>query len=226
MSFKEKGYCSIKNFLSEEMSILLYTYSKAKVLSTEHKYINFPHLYDHQVPSWDANLNDIQSPNTFSYYGDVIMDTVLICVQKKIEEITELKLTPNYSYWRLYEEGDVLKYHKDRHSCEISATICLGFDTSNINNEKWPMFIESNDENSILSTIENIDTKKTMTIKGTPFYQNPGDIIIYRGNDFAHWREPFKGKNQAQLFLHYNDINNNNAKVLDGREIIGIPFRR
>ena len=52
---------------------------------------------------------------------------------------------------------------------------------------------------------------------------SPGSIIVYRGCDIEHWREPFKGKNHAQVFLHYNDVNNPNAIPYDGRPHLGLP---
>jgi hypothetical protein len=220
MSFEIKNYVIEKNFIEKDICTLLYTYSKIRVMSSEHKYIYYPHLYHHR---WDADLNDLQCPNTFSYYGDPIMESILLCVKEKIESLINLKLTPNYSFWRFYEKGDSLKYHLDRESCEISATICLGYDTSNINNEKWPMFIESNDVNAVVSKTIDQTTYKDITKKGIPIFQEPGDILIYKGGNLAHWRETFKGLNQTQLFIHYNDINNLNLKPLDGRPIPGIP---
>ena len=49
---------------------------------------------------------------------------------KKIEEITGMKLAPSYTYYRMYLNGAILKRHKDRPSCEISATVCLDWDDS------------------------------------------------------------------------------------------------
>ena len=49
-------------------------------------------------------------------------------------------------------------------------------------------------------------------------------MVIYKGCDIEHWREPFRGNNHAQVFLHYNLKNgkygNNNT---DGRITFGIP---
>ena len=52
-----------------------------------------------------------------------------------------------------------------------------------------------------------------------------GDMLMYRGCELEHWREPFKGENCGQVFLHYNDKNSKNAKEnkFDGRPIIGLP---
>jgi hypothetical protein len=223
MSFKDKGYVIHKGFFSKDICHLLYTYSKIKVTSSEYKYVYHPEIYSEK---WDAMLtNEMQCPNIFSYYGDPIMDSVLVCVQQKMEELTNLSLIPNYTYWRFYEKGDKLRYHKDRKSCEISATICLGYDSSNIDHKKWPMFIEDDSDKAITSSIEFEDTNEVVDVKGIPYEQEPGDIIIYRGADFAHWREPLEGLNHSQLFIHYNDANGpfKNKPPLDGRPILGIP---
>ena len=35
-----------------------------------------------------------------------------------------------------------------------------------------------------------------------------GDMIVYRGCEIEHWREKFEGNNHAQVFLHYNNVDN------------------
>ena len=53
----------------------------------------------------------------------------------------------------------------------------------------------------------------------------PGDMLMYRGCELEHWREPFKGKDCGQVFLHYNDSSGKDAKTnkFDGRPMIGLP---
>ena len=77
-----------------------------------------------------------------------------------MELLTNLKLIPTYSYHRLYKHNDILKKHKDRKSCEISTTVCLGYDISNLENKNynWPMFVLQNG-------------------KEIPLYLNAGDMI-------------------------------------------------
>jgi hypothetical protein len=89
--------------------------------------------------------------------------------------------------------------------------MCLGYDLSNIDLQKhpdynWPMLVK----------VKN---------KAIPIHLKPGDIIIYRGSKIEHWREPFLGKNQAQLFLHYVEYDKNTHKKLlnDGRPFLGLP---
>ena len=115
-------------------------------------------------------------------------------------KITDQTIFPTYSYSRLYTNGHELKRHKDRPSCEISATVNLGGDS-------WPIFIEPSG-------------KKNK--KGKKVILKPGDILFYYGCDLEHWREPFKGKFCAQAFLHYST---NEKLKYDYREYLGLPSK-
>ena len=48
-------------------------------------------------------------------------------------------------------------------------------------------------------------------------------MLIYRGCDLFHWREPLKAFNHAQVFLHYNEKNGKNNILYDGRTTLGLP---
>jgi len=199
-NFKKQKYLIIKKAISTDMANFIYGYFsfKRRVAKKffEEKYIS-PFTTEWGV--W----NDEQVPNTYSHYADIVMETLLERVRPKIEKETKLKLIPTYSYARLYKTGDVLKRHKDRFSCEISATMFLG-------GESWELYIEpSGQENK----------------KGIKILQKPGDILIYSGCELEHWRETFKGKNCCQVFLHYNKAGSTQAKKnkFDRREFLGLP---
>jgi hypothetical protein len=54
----------------------------------------------------------------------------------------------------------------------------------------------------------------------------PGDVVIYRGCDVEHWREPFaanEGSYHVQAFFHYIDKNGPYYPqyAYDGRKGIG-----
>jgi hypothetical protein len=140
--------------------------------------------------------NDSQIPETYSHYADIVMETLLQQVKPIMEKKSEIKLIETYSYARIYKKGDELKKHKDRYSCEISTTMNLGGDD-------WPIFLEP-------------DIK---------VHLKPGDMLMYRGCELEHWREPFTGENCGQVFLHYNDASGKDAQKnkFDGRSIIGLP---
>ena len=208
--FKENNYLVIKGFLDKSTADLFYTYAMNKV-----RKIDFKMLYDKEKydPDWDGTFGDPQAPISYSCYGDDLIDTVLVASAETISNYTGLNLAPNYSYWRFYQQGEILKRHRDRDSCEISATLCLGYNISNLKTEEnpepqnWPMWVETKDDPE----------------NGAPVYLEPGDIIIYRGCEVDHWRDRFTGLNHAQAFIHYNDTSGPYQKTLDGRPMVCIP---
>ena len=206
--FKDNKYLVLKNFIDQNMAGLLYQYSLVKVQQTDFKSMFDKAAYNE---SWDGKFGDEQAPISYNCYGDAMMETILAASTKTLSQYVGFELTPNYSYWRLYQQGEVLLRHRDRESCEVSATMCLGYNTSNVDQEKhpgynWPMFVETEDAPD-----------------GVPISLDPGDIIIYRGCDVEHWREKFLGLNHAQLFLHYNDPTGPYGIRLDGRPILAVP---
>ena len=131
----------------------------------------------------------LRSPTLRSAYGDPHLDTLLESVRGRVEQATGFRLLPTYSYLRVYKRGNLLKAHRDRPSCEISMTVNLGMSAD----EPWPIWIAG-----------------PKGIASVPL--NPGDGLIYRGCDCYHWREPFAGNHQAQVFLHYVDQNGPNTE--------------
>jgi hypothetical protein len=199
-NFKKQKYLIIKKAISTDMANFIYGYFsfKRRVAKKffEERYIS---PFNTEWGFW----SDEQVPNTYCHYADIVMETLLERVRPKIEKETKLKLIPTYSFARLYKTGDILKRHKDRFSCEISATMFLG-------GEPWELYIEpSGQENK----------------KGIKILQKPGDILIYSGCELEHWREAFKGKNCCQVFLHYNKAGSTQAKEnkFDKREFLGLP---
>ena len=139
---------------------------------------------------------DDQVPNTFLIYGDVAMDLVLVKLLPIIEKKLTLKLVPTVSYTRIYKKGDVLKKHTDRDACAVSGTMHLGGDL-------WSIYLKES-------------SKKVHKV-----LLNPGDILLYDGCKFEHWREEFGGELCTQLFLHYNKKGSKN--IYDGRARLGLP---
>ena len=217
MSFKKKKYTIIKQAISKELALFLYNYIliKRQVAETmfKHQYISPIEL------SW-GHWNDNQVPNTYSHYADVAMETLLLRLNPLMEKATGLKLYPNYSFCRIYKKGDILKRHKDRFSCEISTTMNLG-------GNKWAIYLSPYEN---VGFAEEWGGKKGITAssnaKGIKVDLEPGDMLIYRGEELEHWREPFKGKECAQVFFHYNNKKTKDAKLnmFDKKPHIGLPF--
>jgi len=197
MSFKTKKYLVIKNAIPKDVANFVYNYflikkTVAKTLQDK-KYL----------PPFDTTFGifgDQQVSNSYAHYADIAMETLLLMVKPLMEEKTKTKLVETYSYARIYIKGNELKRHKDRPSCAISCTMNLGGDP-------WPIYIEpSGKENQ----------------KGKKVNLAPGDLLIYRGCELEHWREPFEGDHCVQVFLHYND-SKNQENIFDGRPHVGLP---
>ncbi len=143
---------------------------------------------------------DEQVPGTPCGYGDFFMEGLLTNLLPQIERASGLALFPTYSYFRVYKHGDVLARHTDRPSCEISVTLCLGFE----GDKSWPISIQGPEG------ISSID-------------QRAGDALLYRGMECAHWREAFESYHQAQVFLHYVDQNGPNAEWKFDKRAAAVP---
>lgn len=148
-------------------------------------------------------VKDEQCPKSEAIHGSATFDKLLVDLLPHFEAASGKKLYPTYSYARLYAPGDELKNHTDRPSCEISATVTLGFD-----GDVWPIFM-GNEDKSIKNKIK----------------MKVGDAVMYRGCEIHHWRKKYtQGKWQAQVFLHYVDANGPHAEwKFDKRPGLNLP---
>jgi len=218
MNFKKQKFKVIKKAISKELASFVYNYFliKRQVAKTffDTKYVSpFEDLFG----VW----TDTQVPNTYSHYADIAMETLLLKLQPIVEKESGLKLNPNYSYARIYKKGDVLHRHKDRFSCEISTTLNLGGD-------KWPICLSPYENVGISNIKKNITPESNS--KGIKVILKPGDMLLYKGNEIEHWREPFIGEDCAQVFLHYTNVKTEGSdeNIYDKRIHIGLPpsFKR
>ena len=200
MSFQNNKYIVMKKVISREIADFCFSYflNKRKVAR-----FLFDQRYLSPFTEYWGVWNDEQVPNTYSHYADLVMETLLQKVQPFMEKYTGLKLSPTYSYSRIYKKGDILARHKDRFSCEISTTLNLGGDS-------WPIYLDPTGKKGQAGI--KVDLK-------------PGDMLIYSGCDLEHWREEFRGENCAQVFLHYNKKGSKKAREneFDKRPFIGLP---
>jgi|TARA_R100001086_G_C11834153_1_gene257408 hypothetical protein len=126
---------------------------------------------------YDKGYTTDEQTDSPSYYYDPLMVSLLDLKLPFVEQQSNLKLFPTYSYWRYYVYGAKLEKHTDRPSCEVSVTACIK------KYDNWPMVVE-----------------------GQRFELEEGDGLLYAGCVQDHWREnKYKGEGMAQVFLHYVD---------------------
>ena len=197
--FRLDKYQVIKKAVSFELANFIFNYFLLKKDAVNWMYKNNI-VYDIGIlGTWSDN----QVPNTYSCYADPVMETLMMKVLPVMKKETGLDLIPTYSYSRLYKKGDILHRHKDRPSCEISTTLYLG-------GTPWPIYLDPTGKEDQ---------------EGTRVDLGIGDMLIYKGEKLEHWRYPLHGQDCAQVFLHYNNIERENATQnrFDGRECLGVP---
>ena len=213
--FEDKKYIVIRNAISYELANFGYNYLLLKREAVAWMYNNnFLSKFTPGFGTWE----DKQVPNTYSHYSDFFMETLMMKVFSIMQERTNLRLVPCYTYTRIYKKGDILHRHKDRPSCEISTTLHLGGDP-------WPIFLDPTGADSILSGRETTTVVKPNAPKGISINLEVGDMLVYSGCDLEHWREPLEGDNCAQVFLHYHNMDGpfGTQNKFDKRPGLGIP---
>lgn len=197
MSFKQNGYSVIKKALDKSLINYLDKYiSLKKDIFTFLTNTNSVSPLNKDYGSW----GDSQVPDRkiYNLYGDPGLDTLLLIVKEKMEKEVGCSLIENYSYCRMYVKGNILEKHIDRKHCEFSTTL-------NIAGDLWPIFIKNKKNKNIQVDL------------------SAGDMLVYRGCDLEHWREPFKGNKCTQVFLHFNKKTKNNIKnKYDARPTLGL----
>ena len=212
MTFEKQKYQVIKKAISYDLANFCFNYLLLKRDAASYMYDNNIIADTGMWGTW----TDKQVPNVYSHYADPVMETLLMKVLPVMKEQTGLDLVPTYSYTRVYENGSILKRHKDRPSCEISTTINLGGDM-------WPIYIDPTGSDNVIDEYKNIH--KPNAPKGTEVLLDVGDMLVYSGCELEHWREALDGDNCAQVFLHYNHLNGRFAKsnMFDKRPMLGVP---
>ena len=214
----KKKYEIVRGAISTELANFIYNYLLLHRDATAHL-IEHGVIQDQGPGGLYGTWKDAQIPNTFSKYGDPVIETLLMKLLPVMRKITQRNLIPCYGYVRVYKKGDELVRHFDRASCETSCTLHLGGDP-------WKIFIDPSGKSGVKKVVnENKVVLKKKPPKGISLVMKPGDMLAYCGQVMEHWREPFKGNVHAQTFIHYNDQDGPHGRknLFDRRRVMGIP---
>jgi predicted 2-oxoglutarate/Fe(II)-dependent dioxygenase YbiX len=187
--FQAQGYTHLPGFLSKD---------NCESLTAELK----------KIISEGQTTKDSQCPLSESVHGAVVFDYLLEQLLPHFEVASGKKLYPTYAYARLYAPGEELKVHTDRPACEISATITLDFE-----GDPWPIYVGDYNEVGDGRRVDLGGGKVKYITNESKILMGIGDAVLYRGMEKAHWRNTYtEGKWQAQVFLHYVDVNGPHAE--------------
>ena len=125
-------------------------------------------------------------------------------LHKELSKKLDIELQETYSFTRKYDRGAYLKAHSDRPSCEISATICLGYESDN--GKPWRIWLDNTKNwighsSNVFEETQGIPIRKRKNAIGVDL--EVGDILLYQGPNVVHWRDTFMGNYSYHMFLHF-----------------------
>ena len=174
--FDRDGYLFVPNAISDPINLYCppLTDKEGKRLVGTNNYIRDNKIVYEPVES--------QVNGSMSRYNHPSYRPAHRLILKLIENILEMDLLPTYYFDRFYYKGQELSRHTDRPSCEISATVQVSTNREGA----WPIWFQLPD-----------NTEKSVSMKD-------GDMVIYKGYDIEHWREPLQSKyGRVNKFLNY-----------------------
>lgn len=127
-----------------------------------------------------ANNRAYRGPN--NQYAPIPAQMFLGSLTAKMSALVGRELLPSFSFWRIYQHGDVLNAHKDRNACEVTVTISL---TPGAEDACWPIGVAD-----LHGQSHNIELPL-------------GSGLLYQGTEVNHWRDPLTIAQHYQMFLHY-----------------------
>jgi hypothetical protein len=104
-------------------------------------------------------------------YGDPAFDGLLEHLRPSVQDHSGLRLSPTYSYFRMYKRGDVLARHRDRPACEISVTLDIGQKPL----DPRPIYVSGR--------------RRALRRRA-----EASDGLLYRGTELFHWRDAYQGE--------------------------------
>ena len=125
-SLNNKGYCQVNNVLHPELK----------------KYLQIgSYILENQSNPENNNKGEVvytKSANSKVMYNSDLGETLLVYFNEIYSKISGKNLIPTYSFYRKYYKTNILVPHKDRPSCQYSATIQINSSV----NKSWNFFLK------------------------------------------------------------------------------------
>ena len=188
-SLNNEGYCQVNNIFHPQL---------IEYLKISSQMLEFETI---EEGNGEGEVVKTNSQHSIIKYASIIGENLLTYLTPIYSQISGKNLIPTYSFFRKYFQTNILVKHRDRPSCQFSATIQV--DSSK--DESWPIWIKSKNG-------QDIECNSKI-----------GDAVFYKGCEVLHWREELKYEYSSHLFLHWVDRDNPAYKEFwwDGRERLG-----
>jgi hypothetical protein len=183
--YQQNGYALVESLLAREVcNAFLDQFQRAVAKSGAHL-SEFNHLSD---------VLRREAVEMYSYHFPPML-TLLWGLTPIAEQVSGKTLLPSYSYFRIYREGDVLRVHSDRPSCEHSMSLTLDYSDG----VPWNLELERSNCEPSLRIEDDFGPEAPASL-----VMQPGDAVVYRGVQRRHGRTvPNPNGWSAHLFLHW-----------------------
>lgn len=129
---------------------------------------------------------DAQEINRSFIHTEPMMKIIHSQLNQILNKVLPNPVKPSYSFLSRYDRGAQLTKHIDRKQCEWNVSLPIDI-TGDLSETPWPLHLE------IDGVTESIQL-------------NLGDIGIYEGFRYAHWRESYRtGSSTTICFFHFVD---------------------
>tara|TARA_B100000900_G_C20595228_1_gene723134 strand:- start:102 stop:746 length:645 start_codon:yes stop_codon:yes gene_type:complete len=164
--FDQDGYLFVPNAIVDPLNL----YCPPPVDTKGERLIGKQSYIGHKKIVYDPVESQVDG--SMSRYNHPSYKSIHKLILKLIQNILKMDLLPTYYFDRFYYEGQELSRHIDRPSCEISATVQISTNREGA----WPIWFRLPD-----------NTENYISMKD-------GDMVIYKGHEIEHWREPLQSK--------------------------------
>jgi len=202
--FMQNGYVVLRNFIPKDIiKMTLDAWKTIERNDTWHDtffYREDDIIQDSPKDSLHKSLGCYQFPPAVAFHA---------WVHNALGDALDIKLVPTYAYTRKYDRGAYLKAHQDRPSCEISTTICLGYETDD--GKPWKIWVDNSrnwvdwegETQELYDLTQGVPSRKRdahcITLE-------VGDVLVYQGPNAVHYRDRFLGNHSYHMFLHFVNL--------------------
>ena len=159
----------------------------------------FTKIYNSAIKKKIFPLGDRQS-NRYKAHNESLARVLQYEILPVIEKITDKKLKPTYTYTSFYVKGADLPSHTDRPECQYTVSFVIDKPKSS----SWNIYVDPKNQ-----PIKNKGRCKALSSKEEciPVDCESNGLMIFCGEDHAHFREKLEYEYYNILLLHYRKIN-------------------
>jgi hypothetical protein len=210
--FEKNGYFVARDFLDDTTIKLASVYFDFK-----YRLINYSEDEKSKFNQSKVTPNG-DVAESYTFYSDHLIESIHLNYGQLASKILRMRLSPTYTFARIYEKDSYLEPHLDRASCEVSATCPI----TTIGEAPSTIFISNYKVNCKPDRLSLEEVEQKGDYSEVNLY--PGDVLFYRGCERYHWRKPLKEDYLIQFFMHFIETDGvHKDMVFDRRPYSGFP---